>query len=62
MPVGSDRGVYRRLITTEGTAVGGEVEVVYPQVARQRCWFHKRHNVAGVVRTAVDPLCYAAYG
>lgn len=40
-----------RLITTDGG--GGlisAVEAVWPVVPRQRCWFHKMHNVANRVR------------
>jgi putative transposase len=52
-------GLYRRglageglqLITTDGHGgLAAAVEDVYPQVSRQRCWFHKMQNVAGLLR------------
>jgi putative transposase len=53
------QGLYRRglegqplqLITTDGGGgVQAAVELVYPHVPRQRCWFHKMQNVAQRVR------------
>jgi putative transposase len=53
------QGLYRRglageplqLITTDGGGgVQAAVELVYPHVPRQRCWFHKMQNVAHRVR------------
>lgn len=52
-------GLYRRglagshlqLITTDGHGgLAAAVEDVYPEVARQRCWFHKMQNVAGYLK------------
>jgi transposase-like protein len=44
-------GVPLRLITTDGGGgVQSALELVYPHVVRQRCWFHKMQNVASHVR------------
>ncbi len=40
-----------RLIVTDGNpGLVAALEMVYPFVAKQRCWFHKMHNVAAKVR------------
>jgi putative transposase len=40
-----------QLITTDGGGgVQAAVQLVYPHVARQRCWFHKMQNVVSRVR------------
>lgn len=52
-------GLYRRglegqnlrLITTDGHGgLQAAIEDIYPEVARQRCWFHKMQNVAACLR------------
>jgi len=50
------KGQAVRLITTDGGGgVIAGVEAAYPQVARQRCWFHKMQNVASKVRKKEQP-------
>jgi putative transposase len=49
-------GVSLKLITTDGGGgVQAGVELVYPHIARQRCWFHKMQNVASRVRKRDRP-------
>jgi transposase-like protein len=44
-------GEHLKLITTDGHGgLAAAVEDVYPQVSRQRCWFHKMQNVAGLLK------------
>lgn len=44
-------GRHVKLITTDGHGgLATAVEDVFPEVSRQRCWFHKMQNVASVVR------------
>lgn len=52
------KGAKLELITVDG---GGGLkaaqEVVYPEVARQRCWVHKLRNVSGKVRVKHRKAC-----
>lgn len=45
------RGRFLRLVTTDGCpGLISALQMVYPFVRRQLCWFHKMQNVAGKVR------------
>lgn len=45
------QGQKLRLITTDGHGgLQAAIEDIYPEVARQRCWFHKMQNVAACLR------------
>jgi len=45
------QGANLRCITTDGNpGLIGAVEIVYPAVARQRCWVHKMRNVANKLK------------
>lgn len=44
-------GSHLKLITTDGHGgLAAAVEDVYPEVLRQRCWFHKMQNVSGYLK------------
>jgi putative transposase len=52
------KGAKLELITVDGGGgLNAAQEVVYPQVARQRCWVHKLRNVADKVRVKHRKEC-----
>jgi len=53
-------GKYLRLIVTDGCpGLHGALEMVYPYIARQRCWVHKLRNVASKIRKRDMEECMA---
>jgi transposase-like protein len=52
------KGAKLELITVDGGGgLNAAQEVVYPEVARQRCWVHKLRNVSGKVRVKHRQAC-----
>ena len=45
------------IVTDGGAGLTGAVELVYPQVPRQRCWAHKLRNVAAKLHRAHQEAC-----
>jgi len=53
-------GKYLRLIVTDGcSGLHGALEMVYPYIAKQRCWVHKLRNVASKIRKRDMEECMA---
>jgi putative transposase len=51
-------GEYLRLIITDGCGgLHAALDMIYPQVKRQRCWVHKLRNVAGYVPRRYEKEC-----
>lgn len=52
------RGRWLRLIVTDGCpGLHAALELVYPEVPRQRCWAHKLRNVANLLRRSQQREC-----
>jgi putative transposase len=52
------RGQRLRLIVTDGCpGLHAALEVVYPYVARQRCWAHKLRNVSNLLKRSQQEEC-----
>ncbi|HWU36095.1 MAG TPA: IS256 family transposase [Candidatus Acidoferrum sp.] len=54
-------GEMLRLVVTDGSpGLHAALDIVYPYVARQRCWVHKLRNVAAKLPRRHQPACLGA--